>query len=81
MKSNQKFHWGISMNNNHEKKSIDQSKGKSLGKFSSMYVGIFLKWLFLSLAVVFILMGIQRGETQDVLRKAVNICMECIGIG
>lgn len=25
--------------------------------------------------------GIYRGETEVILEKAVNICMECIGIG
>ena len=37
-----------------------------------------------ALAVVGILMmwyGIYRGEMTVVLTKAVNICMECIGIG
>ena len=26
-------------------------------------------------------LGVGRGETEVVLRKAVNICMECIGLG
>lgn len=33
------------------------------------------------LAVCFILFGIFRGETSVVLSRAVNICMECIGLG
>lgn len=37
--------------------------------------------LMLAVGVVFVLVGIGRGEVQTVLRKAVNICMECIGIG
>lgn len=32
-------------------------------------------------AIVLIGMGIVRMEPQTVLTKAVNICMECIGIG
>lgn len=35
----------------------------------------------LLLGGVFIVIGIIRGEADDVLRKAINICLECIGIG
>lgn len=33
------------------------------------------------LAVVFIAVGAWRGEIAVVLKKAVNICLECIGVG
>ncbi len=33
------------------------------------------------LAVTFIVIGIMREEHLEVLRKAVKICLECIGIG
>lgn len=42
------------------------------------------KWLrsaLLLLALIFIGVGIARGENDTVLLKAINICMECIGIG
>ena len=42
------------------------------------------RWSGIALAAVGILMmafGIYRGEMAVVLTKAVNICMECIGIG
>lgn len=32
-------------------------------------------------ALIFLLYGIERGEVSTVLKKAVNICLECIGLG
>ena len=32
-------------------------------------------------AVIFIVVGIVRQEQLAVLKKAINICLECIGIG
>lgn len=37
--------------------------------------------LTLAVGVLFLALGVLRGETQIVFRKAVNICMECIGLG
>lgn len=37
--------------------------------------------LILILAVAAIAFGIMRQEQMIVLKKAVNICMECIGVG
>lgn len=33
------------------------------------------------LAAVFLTIGVLRGENTVVWRKAVNLCMECIGLG
>jgi len=33
------------------------------------------------LALAFVVIGTLRGEDMVVWRKAVNICMECIGLG
>ena len=33
------------------------------------------------LGIVFVITGVMRGEAAVVLNKAVNICLECIGIG
>ena len=46
-------------------------------KFLGEYGGI----IFLSIAMVFVLLGIGRGEPAVVLKKATKVCLECIGIG
>ena len=35
----------------------------------------------IAVALVFIVLGISRGDTAVVLRKAIRICLECIGVG
>ena len=37
--------------------------------------------LLLLLAAAFIAYGVSRGEMAIVFKKAVNICLECIGLG
>lgn len=34
-----------------------------------------------AVAAIFLVYGISRGEMEIVLTKAVNICLECIGLG
>ncbi len=31
--------------------------------------------------LVFLAVGVWRGEVETIFRKAINICMECIGLG
>lgn len=38
-------------------------------------------WSVLIVGAAFIAIGIARGEMDTVLRKAVMVCLECIGIG
>lgn len=40
-----------------------------------------VKYLLLTAAILLIAVGIYTGEPAEVLRKAVNICLECIGVG
>ena len=35
----------------------------------------------LLIGLLFVAVGVWRGEVEVVFRKAVNICMECIGLG
>ena len=40
-----------------------------------------LRIALLAAAAVFITVGVFRGDNDSIFRKAVFICMECIGIG
>ena len=40
-----------------------------------------LKYILLLISLVFMAAGAYRGEVLEVLKKAINICLECIGIG
>lgn len=37
--------------------------------------------LLVLMGVFLLAIGVWRGEAEVVLRKAINICMECIGLG
>lgn len=46
-------------------------------KVKDLYVQLIL--LFASIS--FIVIGVYRNEVQIILTKAINICLECIGLG
>ncbi len=39
------------------------------------------KYLILIIGVAFIFIGVSRQEHIEVLQKAINVCLECIGVG
>lgn len=41
----------------------------------------YLNKFILILGIGFMIYGLYRGEVQTVFQKAINICLECIGIG
>lgn len=41
----------------------------------------YIKFMILLLSITFIIVGVIREEQFVVLKKAINICLECIGIG
>jgi len=40
-----------------------------------------LRWILLIASIGSILIGVYREEVLTVLVKAINICLECVGIG
>lgn len=40
-----------------------------------------VRYILIILSVLFIIIGVMRGENSEVLQKAINICLQCIGIG
>lgn len=42
---------------------------------------IAVQCLLCAVAAAFIVVGVLRGEVGTVLKKAVNLCLECIGLG
>ncbi|QZY53980.1 CD1871A family CXXC motif-containing protein [Crassaminicella profunda] len=40
-----------------------------------------LRYVILLGSIAFIVAGVYKNEVQTVLQKAINICLECIGIG
>lgn len=54
-----------------------KAKNKILNKSKIRYLRIST----LAISIAFIVIGIIRKEHLEVFKKAINICLECIGIG
>ncbi|WP_454054082.1 CD1871A family CXXC motif-containing protein [Clostridium sp. Marseille-Q7071] len=59
--------------------SIKDVKSMNISKFNKSE--ILIKYSILITSILFIFTGIYRNEVRIVLKKAINICLECIGIG
>jgi hypothetical protein len=42
---------------------------------------LFIQIFILSVGITMMTLGLLRGESLEILKKAIVICMECIGIG
>ncbi len=61
--------------------AIKERAEAAIDKMGSEKVLFFVRIALLVLAVVLIGVGIWNGGAGDVLKKAINICTECIGLG
>lgn len=57
-------------------KTVKENKGKMNSTWRKR-----LALAVAGLGLAFLCIGMARGENAVILRKAINICMECIGIG
>lgn len=46
-----------------------------------IYLKTYGKYALVAIACLFIFVGVLREEHLVVLQKAINICLECIGVG
>lgn len=54
---------------------------KKENRMNKKQIPAWVPYILLVLAVAMCAFGWYRGEWKDVMRKAIAICMECIGIG
>lgn len=40
-----------------------------------------LPWVFMALGAAEMMFGVYRGELKILFTKAINLCLECVGIG
>ena len=58
-------------------KKIDFMVKRSMNRLNKT----FLSTAILLAGIIFMIAGINRGELDEIMRKAVVVCLECIGIG
>lgn len=66
-------------------KLVIKADGKKITKYhedkrKKLAINI-ARGVIITISVIFIIVGITNGGAKDVLRKAINICTECIGLG
>ncbi len=60
---------------------MKKADGKFMSALCSRHSTLAFRLLLLALAVAFVILGALNGEALEVFKKAVRICLECIGIG
>ena len=64
-----------------ETASIAIQTNETPSKKNNSSVKLAVRLVILSVAILFVVLGILNGGMGDVLSKAINICTECIGLG
>ncbi|WP_031474867.1 CD1871A family CXXC motif-containing protein [Agathobaculum desmolans] len=53
---------------------------KVTSKYSA-YKVFAVQILLIAIAIIFVCVGVCRGEVETVFTKAIRLCLECVGIG
>ena len=51
-----------------------------INQYSSQ-IRLALQLILIATAIVFVCLGVYRGEVETVFTKAIRLCLECVGIG
>lgn len=59
---------------------IKEEKMKMISKYST-YKVFAVQIMLIAIAIIFVCVGVYRGEVETVFTKAIRLCLECVGIG